>query len=74
MENQWDHFQQDIFKKANHSMVILTNFHPSLEENKNFSTEHKNFNSYGLQNASIYNSSINEQKCLQRYAMDILEA
>ena len=28
MENQWDHFQQDLFKKANHRMVILTNFHP----------------------------------------------
>ena len=36
MENQWDHFQQDIFKKANHSMVILTNFHPSLEEKQKF--------------------------------------
>ena len=42
-------------------MVILT------------STEHK-FNAYGLQNASIYNSAINEKKSWQRYVMDILEA
>ena len=29
---------------------------------------------YGLQNASIYNSAINEEKSWQRYVMDILEA
>ena len=34
----------------------------------------KNFNSYGLQKASIYNSAINEEKSWQRYVMDILEA
>ena len=49
-------------------------FIQASKKNKNFSTEHKNFNSDGLQNASIYNSSIKEDKCLQRYAMDILEA
>ena len=36
MENQWDHFQQDLFKKANHRMVNLANFYPSLEEKQKF--------------------------------------
>ena len=40
---------------------------------KNSSTEHK-FNSFELQNTSIYNSAINEKKSWQRYVMDILEA
>ena len=28
--------QQDLFKKADHRMVILTSFHPSLEEKQKF--------------------------------------
>ena len=36
MENQWDHFQQDLFKKANHRMANLANFYPSLEEKQKF--------------------------------------
>ena len=34
----------------------------------------KNFNAYGLQKTSIYNSAINEEKSWQRYVMDTLEA
>ena len=54
-------------------MANLANFYPSLEEKQNF-TKRKNFNVYGLQKASIYNSTINEEKSWQRYVMDILEA
>ena len=54
-------------------MANLANFYPSLEEKQNF-TKRKNFNAYGLQKASIYNSTINEEKSWQRYVMDILEA
>ena len=53
--------QQDLFKKANHRMVILTNFHPSLEEKKNF-TEHKNFIAYDLQNAEGQHLQLRNQR------------
>ena len=43
------------------------------KKNKNF-TKRKNFNAYGLQKASIYNSAINEEKSWQRNVVDILEA
>ena len=48
-------------------------FIQASKKNKNF-TMRKNFNAYGLQKTSIYNSAINEEKSWQRYVMDILEA
>ena len=48
-------------------------FFQASKKSKNF-TKRKNFNAYGLQKASIYNSPINEEKSWQRNVVDILEA
>jgi len=47
-------------------MVILTNFHPSLEEKQKF----QRLRVAECKKANIYNSAINEKKCWQRYVVD----
>ena len=68
--------QQDLFKKANHRMVILTSFHPGLEEKQKHRTQ-KFERLRGLQNVEGQHLQLRNQreKMLTKiYVVDILEA